>query len=504
MKKNRQRLQRIMDKLNLRTKLILVLLCTSVIVFLLNVFIYANLNKMVAQIDTVYESNASLSKLQSMLGNVQQNLEEYLNTKSTDSLENYFVSEQEFRMAIAELNDVIVSDDSLLMEKNIHNMSEDYLDLSGRVIDAKRSRNVSKYRGLYEELEVLYEYIDTYIYSLNNMNYQNNTENYEALVATLTYSEMITMVIFLMVGGLNIVLILVLVRGITKPLKELAIAADKVAGGDLDVRIRETNSRDEVGVVARAFNKMVISLNQHIVQLKESMEKESALKERELLMQNHLKDAQLKYLQVQINPHFLFNTLNAGVQLAMMEEAPRTYEYIQNTADFYRYNLRNTHMVVTLGDELQMTDYYMYIMKVRFSSEIGYTKQIDEELLDMKLPSMILQPVVENSMKYGIADIEWQGEIKIVAERVGDQVLIQISDNGRGMEQEKIDEIINRPLEEREISEDKESIGLDNAISRLQLYYNCENIIEIHSDGEDMGTEVVFTLPAETKETEHV
>ncbi|MBQ5675913.1 MAG: histidine kinase, partial [Lachnospiraceae bacterium] len=128
-------------------------------------------------------------------------------------------------------------------------------------------------------------------------------------------------------------------------------------------------------------------------------------------MENHLKDAQLKYLQAQINPHFLFNTLNAGAQLAMMEDANRTYEYIQKVAELFRYNIKKSNEIVTLREEIDLIDNYIYILNVRFSGEIQYIKQIEEAVKDkldeITLPGMILQPIIENSVNYGIRNIDW-------------------------------------------------------------------------------------------------
>ena len=97
---------------------------------------------------------------------------------------------------------------------------------------------------------------------------------------------------------------------------------------------------DEVGVVTRSFNQMLESIRENIDQLKESMERQAQMKERELMMEAHLKEAQLKFLQAQINPHFLFNSLNAGAQLAMMGDADKTGIFLEKMADFFRYNVR--------------------------------------------------------------------------------------------------------------------------------------------------------------------
>ena len=100
------------------------------------------------------------------------------------------------------------------------------------------------------------------------------------------------------------------------------------------------------------------------------------MKERELLMETHLKDAQLKYLRAQINPHFLFNSLNAGAQLALMEDAEKTSIFIEKMADFFRYNVRKTEETATLEEELEAVDSYVYILNVRFAGEIHYEKEV--------------------------------------------------------------------------------------------------------------------------------
>ena len=111
------------------------------------------------------------------------------------------------------------------------------------------------------------------------------------------------------------------------PLVSLARTADEIASGNLEAELKDSELTDEVGIVTNAFNTMVRSLRHYVDQVKKRMEEERKLKEQQLLMENHLKDARLKYLQAQINPHFLFNCLNAGAQLAMLEDAERTDVY---------------------------------------------------------------------------------------------------------------------------------------------------------------------------------
>ena len=278
-----------------------------------------------------------------------------------------------------------------------------------------------------------------------------------------------------------------------QPLKDLSLAANKVAEGNLEVELLPVMTRDEIGVVTYAFNEMVQNIRLYIKQIRQNMEQESAMKERELMMQNHLKDAQLKYLQAQINPHFLFNTLNAGAQLAMLEGADRTYTYVQNVADFFRYSIKSREET-TLEDELVQVEHYIYILNVRFSGDIHFNMKIEDTCRTISMPGMILQPIVEISVNYGIRDIDWEGRIELSATKEEGYVCISIRDNGVGMSQEKIDKIMSGRLKSDDISKNSNGVGLDNVMQRLRMFYNREDVMEITSVGENMGTEVAIKL----------
>lgn len=490
--------------ISIQTKLIGIFLFATIIIFIVNMYMYMSFNKMIERIDHIYAGNAELVELQNGLNQVQTSMSEYLNTKSSDSLEGYFRSAEQYSNQIQSLNEATVHNESLMMEKNIRSMSETYLELTDDIIEAKRGRNVEKYKVLYERSSQIYSYIDTHIYTLNNKQFQNNSENYTVLYNALKTVETVNMVMLWLVALLNVVLTLILTSGITKPLKHLSEAANQVAEGNWDIELTETDSRDEVGVVTRAFNQMIFSIRGYIERLKENMEYQSAMKEKELMMETHLKDAQLKYLQAQINPHFLFNTLNAGAQLAMMEDAEKTYQYIQNVADFFRYNLKKNQKSVLLKQEIELVDNYIYILNVRFSGEIHFRKHVDESLLNVQVPSMILQPIVENCVNYGIRNIDREGYIDLYVYGEDEQICISIQDNGIGMTQDKIQKIMSSRLREADLEQNSNGIGLDNVIGRLRLFYGKEDVLEIISGGENMGTEVVIYIPYGNKENGYV
>ena len=312
---------------------------------------YINMNRLIANIESVYESNLDISILQEQIDAIQTNVTDYLNTKSSDSLEDYYRNEQAILSMVEQFNDQILDNSFFIMEKNIRNVLQTYLDTTAKAIDYKRGRNIEKYTEYYEKGNDLYHYLYSLLYTQNTNQFMKNSNNYSILLSSLKYSEIINLTILLVVGAFSILLVILLTRGITGPLKRLADAANQVAQGNLDIKILYTQSRDEIGTVTMAFQQMLASLRLYIEKVKETAVVEQKLKEKELVMETHMKEAQLRYLQAQINPHFLFNTLNAGAQLAMMENANRTYDYVQSIATFYRYNIGKNNGIVTRSEE---------------------------------------------------------------------------------------------------------------------------------------------------------
>jgi len=224
------------------------------------------------------------------------------------------------------------------------------------------------------------------------------------------------------------------------------------------------------------------------------------VRQKEIVMETHLKDAELKYLQAQINPHFLFNTLNAGAQLAMLEDAEKTSGYLQNVAAFFRYRIKGEEKETTLEQEIALVDNYIHILNVRFSGEIHFSKELEEDCLSVPVPGMILQPIVENAVNYGIRNIEREKKIILKVERLPELIRVRIEDNGIGMSEERIREVLAGNAGENPIMKDSNGVGIQNVISRLRLFYDREEVMHIFSDGEDKGTMVDILIPLQREE----
>jgi two-component system sensor histidine kinase YesM len=484
-----------MPFISIRNKLLFIFLIPTIMLLSINAYINAEINTMIDDISGIYASNAMLNDLQISLTQVHRYLETFLDTRDTEAIEGYLRNQQEFSNILERLNGRLLDDDSMITQKNIRSISEEYIRTANRAVEAKRGRNVVKYKEYYDDADRLFSYINSYIYSLNNRQLQRNSQNYEALFTSLKYSETANLTILCMTSALVTLLVFLLTRGITDPLRRLAEAAEQVARGSLIAEVSGPVANDEVGIVTAAFNQMVASLKDNMEQARQRIELESAMKEKQLLMEAHLKDTQLKYLQSQINPHFLFNTLNACAQLAMLEGADRTYTYVQNVADFYRYNVRKNDGVATLAEEIGLVDNYIYIINVRFSGEIHFIKEIEEGVTDVPMPAMILQPLVENSINHGLRDVEWEKKIWLSVYRENDRICVSVRDNGVGISPERTQSILNNGLNGDGLQEHTTGVGLRNVIGRLRLFYNRDDVMEITSTGSGMGTEVAVFIP---------
>ncbi|WP_077612338.1 sensor histidine kinase [Clostridium sp. Marseille-P2415] len=481
------------ENLPITRKLFLEIAVTAVVLFASNLFIYAQINQMVERMNSVYMSNVNLNELSDALTGVQNYMYKYLQVKDSESLNDYYRAEQDYRKLLEGLSVAVTDNQIQILEKNIHNMSDSYLRLTDETVQAKRGQNVEKYKSSYEAALKLYQFINHDISVLNSQQFKNNSASYQTLQAALQYLEVISSVILVIVMIISITVMMMMTKDIVTPLTDLAHTAKLVGQGNFHVKVPPIRAGDELGIVTGTFNQMVDSLDEYVNKIKESAEKEQEMKERELLMENHLKEAQLKYLQFQINPHFLFNCLNAGVQLAMMEDAEKTSVFMEKMADFFRYNVKKGSEDATIREEVETVENYIYILNVRFAGDIRYDSRIDEGAMDISIPSMILQPLVENAVNHGIRNIDWPGKIHLTVKNCPEEIEIRIEDNGKGMEKEKLERI--RAGGQTAEEADSTGIGLHNVISRLSLYYKDDGIFHIFSEGEDKGTAVVLRIP---------
>ena len=322
-------MNRILHPRSLGAKLFLASVTTAFTIFIVNVFLFYQINKVMERVEKVYVSNVQIIQLSDTLLEVQNAMTEYLSTKNSDSLEHYYSSSSDYLNLLSSLDKTAIDTSAVLTLENIKNISATYLSETENALQAKRGRNISRYKNKYNNASRLYSYLNAYITSLNATQFKNNNATYQSMRQSFQVLETTSMLVLFLVSVGNLLIALIATRRTMRPLRELVDYASEVGNGNFDLEPMDIpNPNDEVGILSTAFFEMVHRIQGYISELKASMEHESQMKENELKMNAHLKEAELKYLQAQINPHFLFNTLNAAVQLSMMESADRTYQYL--------------------------------------------------------------------------------------------------------------------------------------------------------------------------------
>ncbi|WP_010244134.1 sensor histidine kinase [Acetivibrio cellulolyticus] len=495
-------LRKLWSRNKLKKRLITYFMATIVIMGVINIYPYYGINMLMRKMSTTFEMNVKLNNLSKCLKNLNLSYEDYLATKYSKSLGNYYQYSNELKKDVESINTHYSNVQNILMLKDIKYMISTYFEETDAAVTARRGRAVEEYLLHYSESKKIYNYINEYIQKLNNNLLLQNTDSYLSVKNSSNIVQTLNIGLIAFVIFLNIMMILWYTYSITKPISELSRAADEITHGNFDVPEVMVGSKDEIGVMAEAFNRMTESIRQYITQIKEKAELESRLNEREmenLLMKSNLREAELHALQAQINPHFLYNTLNTGAQLAMLEGADRACMFIENAAELFRYNIRNLDRPVTISEELKNIENYVHLIKVRFSDTVEFSLYSDESILNVKIPCMILQPIVENAFIHGIGDVEYVGRIWIKAIRNGQYAQISIKDNGKGMSEEKISEILNGKSSGREVSLSTNrghtnGIGMNNILSRLKIFYNDDKIMEIYSEPGN-GTEVILNIP---------
>jgi len=212
-------------------------------------------------------------------------------------------------------------------------------------------------------------------------------------------------------------------------------------------------------------------------------------------LEKELKIAEIKTLQAQINPYFLFNMLNSIGRLALIEKAKKTEDVTYTLAELLRYTLKNTEGKVILEEEIENLSRYLKIQSIRFGDKIKYNIEIENKAKKVKIPAMILQPFVENAIIHGIQPKEKQGLVKISAHICDNDIVIMIEDNGIGISKNKLKNILKRKKTDLNESESTSAgIGICNLNDRMVSYYGEEYEIEIKSEV-NLGTIVKIRVP---------
>ena len=291
--------------------------------------------------------------------------------------------------------------------------------------------------------------------------------------------------------ALMLLLIRVLNRAVVQPLLRLAQASRSIAGGDYTGADLPMHSGDEVGQLTGTFNRMKHAMAEHLSTLN-ALHREEV---RNLALEKDLEHTRLEVLKSQVNPHFLFNTLNMISCMARLEDASTTDQMIVHLGSLFRHNLRTKQQEVTLEEELDGLEDYIYLQQMRFDGRITVEKKIEADPAAVRLPSFTLQPIVENAFSHGLKSCEEGGRILLRGWMQGRTLILTVADNGRGMTPAELDALQEKIAQSERTGR---SIGLGNISRRITMLYP-EGRMQVFSR-EGHGTVIRFEIPQDDRE----
>ena len=336
--------------------------------------------------------------------------------------------------------------------------------------------------NIYILTELIQDNIQTYLY------YQ--TESIDLLKNTLNRNVVIFSQV--MIGGLLLLCVLiaavvsVLQRSITEPLAALGETTKRIAQGDFAAR-STVKSQDELGTLSDRVNEMAVALEGMVRRIHED--------------ESRMRHAELRLLQEQINPHFLYNTLDTIVWLIEGNKPEEAEEMLLSLSNYFRLVLSRGREFISIQDEEKHIRSYLEIQQVRYRDILHYELAIPAVLYEYEIIKMTLQPIVENALYHGIKNKRSGGVIRITGDLEGEHLLLAVSDNGIGMDRdtlEKLREEIARPCRDTE-----SGFGLANVSESIRMNYGSAYGLSVTS-APGLGTTVAVRLPAiRRREAEH-
>lgn len=347
--------------------------------------------------------------------------------------------------------------------------------------DGQYEKNIDMlYNDIYILTELIQDDIQHYIYyqtrSIEQLKVQLNAEvEHVIFVSILFGTGVVTVVILSTTAILN---------SITKPIQELCRITSQIAEGNFSDRAK-MQTRDELEVLSDSVNDMSENLEVMVHQIKEDERK--------------MRHAELRLLQEQINPHFLYNTLDTIVWLIEGDDPDKAVDMVVALSEFFRLVLSRGKEYITIREEEQHIRGYLEIQQARYRDILDYEIRIDPELYQYKILKLTLQPLVENSLYHGIKYKRAKGKIWITGEMKHDvssgedRIVLSVQDNGVGMDEEELERLrveISKPCKETE-----KGFGLANVNERIRMNFGMEYGMTIESE-KGSGTKVSIAIPA--------
>lgn len=282
-----------------------------------------------------------------------------------------------------------------------------------------------------------------------------------------------------------VVIIFIMTNHLTESIRKVSGVMEKAGKGSLSVRVAQIEQMPtEIKLIADRFNQMMETLQKSIQKEKETQDK--------------MKDAEIKVLEAQINPHFLYNTLDTINWMAIGRGAYDVSNAIGSLAYILRYGINDSNEVVTVQEEAEWLKQYIFLQQTRLKNTFICEVYVDPECAQVKIHKLLLQPFVENAILHGFENVSRTHQLFVSVRKDDEWLSIRIEDNGKGIPENVLEQIKKGNLPK---TSDKNHIGMENAITRIRMYYGEKAKIQIESEV-DVGTVITLLFPIDEGEAE--
>lgn len=382
----------------------------------------------------------------------------------------------------------LINNDDIILSSPNKEIIGHHAGMSANGDDSMHYRNLVAESGIYPGQPVIVNSVSMPAYRWKVVNIINKRK----LFYELQRSQIIETLVACALVLLSLLLAFQISKSLSASIRAVVHAMKTAQKGEYSIQI-DLDSGDEISVIARAFNSMMARINQLIQDLHFQMQmvREATQKQ---------KDAEIRALEAQLSPHFLYNTLDAINWMAIDKEEYEISRMLKSLASILRYSIEDSNKVVPIRSEVAWLEQYLYLQKSRFDDAFCYTVEIPEEIQDCYIFKLLLQPFIENSIVHGLSARKEGGRLYVAARfSEGNHIEFTIRDNGEGMEPSTLAELNAYRGEGKIIEkEGRSAIGIRNVINRLSLYYGEDASFHIASTKGE-GTLVTVRIPIVTK-----
>lgn len=443
-------------------------------------------NKTLNQYNGILERYLNMNEVTTASQQVINALNDYMLNPSLDNLEDIELSKRQVLIAKNNVHQLRNEDNDFTLTNYIH-LVDSFIESTNRFILFHSENEIEASTKEFAEATSISNHISDMTLTLIDKELKTYDRFYLGMIEQSTDLKELGIWLILLIAFVLLVISYLFSRSITKPVLELTKAANELSKGRFDLQVK-VDTNDEIAFLAKTFDHMRKNINKLFIETKHKARLEYELQQNQILLQ----ESQFRSLQNQINPHFLFNTLNTISKKAYLEGAEETSDLLVNIAGLLRYNLKQMDRSVTLQEEVAVLKQYMEIQKARLTDRLIFNLKVEEACLDQLIPPLTLQPLIENAIIHAIEPREEGGMISLRITQRDERVIIEIEDDGVGMDMEKIEQVLHERYEPTEGH--STGIGLSNVVKRLRLFYKVEDAFFIESEL-NKYTNIILKLP---------